>query len=100
MAAIPKQSQIYGRINRTLPLIDRRSHSVLRDSLPEKEEFVILVKMSPIQRQLYSAFMDTLREEHMDGWMSTNPLKAFAVCCKVTTTTFQGAKGCVEAIIS
>ena len=58
---------------------------MLRASLPDKEEHVILVKMSPIQRRLYSAFIDTLKEEHLEGWANSNPLKAFAVCCKVRT---------------
>ncbi len=62
----------------------RRGHAVLRSTLPDKEEYVILVKMAPIQRQLYDAFINTLKEEHMEGWANTNPLKAFAVCCKVS----------------
>ena len=66
-------------------LQSRRGHAVLRASLPDKDEHVILVKMSPIQRQLYSAFINTLKEENMEGWVNTNPLKAFAVCCKVKT---------------
>ncbi len=56
---------------------------MLRSALPEKEEYVILAKMAPIQRQLYDTFINTLKEEHMEGWANTNPLKAFAVCCKV-----------------
>ena len=64
--------------------IFRRGHTVLRASLPDKEEHVILVKMSPIQRRLYAEFIESLKEEHLEGWANSNPLKAFAVCCKVS----------------
>ena len=61
----------------------RRSHDVLRRALPPKEEHVILVKMSAIQRSLYKAFMDSLEQTDMGEMASANPLKAFSVCCKV-----------------
>ena len=38
--------------------------------------------MSPIQRKLYKTFMDLI-ENGQNQWIGTNPLKAFAVCCKV-----------------
>ena len=82
----------------------RRGHTVLRASLPDKEEHVILVKMSPIQRRLYSAFIDTLKEDHLEGWANSNPLKAFAACCKVSLSTIVKLVWCIhwigESVIS
>ena len=48
---------------------------------------MLLVKMSPIQRKLYKAFMDMMGDFSIAAWANANPLKAFSVCCKVTTTT-------------
>lgn len=61
----------------------RRGHDVLRCQLPSKQEHVVLVRLSPIQRALYTEFMNRFREAGNSGWLSLNPLKAFCVCCKV-----------------
>lgn len=66
-----------------LCLGSRRGHDVLRDQLPSKEEHVMLVRLSPIQRALYTEFMNRFREAGTSGWLGLNPLKAFCVCCKV-----------------
>lgn len=59
--------------------VQRRSHTVLQQSLPEKQEFVILTRMTELQKQLYDTFMnDIVRTKNVP-----NPLKAFAVCCKI-----------------
>ncbi|XP_041638846.1 helicase ARIP4 [Cheilinus undulatus] len=63
--------------------VQRRGHDVLRDQLPTKEEYVILVRLSPIQRALYTEFMKRFREAGNSGWLGLNPLKAFCVCCKI-----------------
>ncbi|XP_041859567.1 helicase ARIP4-like isoform X2 [Melanotaenia boesemani] len=63
--------------------VQRRGHDVLRDQLPSKEEHVILVRLSPLQRALYTEFMNRFREAGNTGWLSLNPLKAFCVCCKI-----------------
>ena len=44
---------------------------------------MILVRLSPIQRALYTEFMKRFREAGNNGWLGLNPLKAFCVCCKV-----------------
>jgi len=59
--------------------VQRRGHAVLRASLPPKTEHVLLLRMTAVQRRLYRAFM----EELFEGESVTNPLKAFAVCCKI-----------------
>ena len=59
--------------------VQRRSHSVLQKCLPDKTEYVLLVRMTPFQRKLYSVFMD----EVVRCKKVPNPLKAFAVCCKI-----------------
>ncbi|XP_037535411.1 helicase ARIP4 [Nematolebias whitei] len=63
--------------------VQRRGHDVLRGHLPSKEEFVILVRLSPIQKALYTEFMKRFREAGNSGWLGLNPLKAFCVCCKI-----------------
>lgn len=59
--------------------VQRRSHSVLRNTLPQKEEYVLLVRMTAFQRKLYDTFMN----EVVRTKAVPNPLKAFAVCCKI-----------------
>ncbi|XP_054739483.1 helicase ARIP4 isoform X3 [Anastrepha obliqua] len=62
-----------------LGFVQRRSHVVLQQTLPKKLEYVILTRMTPFQRQLYDTFMnDIVRTKSVP-----NPLKAFAVCCKI-----------------
>lgn len=59
--------------------VQRRSHTVLQTVLPQKEEYVLLVRLTPFQRQLYDRFMnEVVRKQSVP-----NPLKAFAVCCKI-----------------
>lgn len=62
-----------------LGFVQRRSHVVLQNSLPQKQEFVLLVRMTPFQRKLYDVFMN----EVVRTKAVPNPLKAFAVCCKI-----------------
>uniref|UniRef100_A0AAR2IR36 RAD54 like 2 n=1 Tax=Pygocentrus nattereri TaxID=42514 RepID=A0AAR2IR36_PYGNA len=63
--------------------VQRRGHDVLRSHLPEKREHVILVRLSALQRALYTEFMNRFREAGNTGWLSLNPLKAFCICCKI-----------------
>lgn len=57
---------------------------MLKIQLPYKEEHVILVRLSKIQRALYTEFMNRFRDAGNSGWLGLNPLKAFCVCCKVS----------------
>ena len=59
--------------------VQRRSHAVLRSSLPHKEEHVLLLRMTPLQRALYRHYMSDL----IQNKSVSNPLKAFAICCKI-----------------
>nr|CAD7429201.1 unnamed protein product [Timema monikensis] len=59
--------------------VQRRSHSVLQVSLPQKNEYVLLLRMTAFQRKLYDTFMN----EVVRTKAVPNPLKAFAVCCKI-----------------
>ncbi|XP_035243548.1 helicase ARIP4-like isoform X2 [Anguilla anguilla] len=63
--------------------VQRRGHDVLKTHLPLKEETVIMVHLSPLQRALYTQFMRRFREAGSSGWLGLNPLKAFCVCCKI-----------------
>jgi len=67
----------------SLHFLHRRGHNVLKIQLPSKEEHVILVRLSKIQRALYMEFMNRFRDAGNSGWLGLNPLKAFCVCCKV-----------------
>lgn len=52
---------------------------MLQKCLPEKLEYVILIRMTAYQRKLYNTFMnEVIRSKKVQ-----NPLKAFAVCCKI-----------------
>lgn len=62
-----------------LGFVQRRSHVVLQNSLPAKEEFVLMVRMTEFQRKIYEVFMN----EVVRTKAVPNPLKAFAVCCKI-----------------
>ena len=57
----------------------RRGHQVLRLSLPPKREYVLLIRMTSYQRMLYRLFM----EELISHRSVSNPLRAFAICCKI-----------------
>jgi RAD54-like protein 2 len=63
--------------------VQRRSHLVLQKALPPKEEWVFLVKMTPIQTKLYKEFISYIRLMAEMGNSSPNPIKAFAICCKI-----------------
>ena len=63
--------------------VQRRGFSVLHDTLPSKEETVLMVRLTPFQRGLYVKFMHCFTEMGAGGWCSANPLKAFSVGCKV-----------------
>jgi RAD54-like protein 2 len=62
--------------------VQRRSHAVLQTALPEKQEWVFLLKMTPVQYNLYKEFIKYL-SENVEGQSAANPIKAFAVCCKI-----------------
>lgn len=57
----------------------RRSQAVLTKCLPNKEEHIILIKLSDIQSQLYNTYINHLLESagHL------NPIKGFHTCTKV-----------------
>ena len=59
--------------------VQRRSHAVLRDSLPHKEEHVLFLRMTPLQRDLYRHHMSQL----LLNKSVSNPINAFAVCLKI-----------------
>jgi RAD54-like protein 2 len=61
--------------------VQRRGHDVFINSLPRKQEFVILLKMTPIQKRLYLAFMETIGA--MNPGEKLNPLRTFAICNKI-----------------
>lgn len=72
---------------------------MLRDHLPIKGEHVILVRLSPIQRALYTEFMKRFREAGNSGWLGLNPLKAFCVCCKVRLFSLRPFLGHAKLLI-
>ncbi|CAG5131189.1 unnamed protein product [Candidula unifasciata] len=63
--------------------VQRRGHTVLQLSLPPKMEHVFMVRFSDIQRKIYCEFMHAISESGLCSWANNNPLKAFAVCCKI-----------------
>lgn len=61
--------------------VQRRGHDVFLCSLPKKYEFIILLKLSSIQKELYLAFMQAIGA--MNPGEKINPLRTFAICCKI-----------------
>ncbi|OWF55874.1 Helicase ARIP4 [Mizuhopecten yessoensis] len=65
--------------------VQRRGHTVLQMALPPKQEFVLFIRMSPIQKALYKTFLESVVENFTaaSAWSNHNPLRAFATCCKI-----------------
>ncbi|OON20245.1 protein, SNF2 family [Opisthorchis viverrini] len=83
--------------------VQRRSHVVLKASLPPKTEIVLLIKLSPLQRTLYAAFMKSLNSSGPLGWAQVNTLKTYAMCCKdakICAARIQFASIHVNSILS
>ena len=79
------EAELYAACIYGVRIYVRRGHAVLRAALPHKEEYVILVRMSSMQRKLYNAFMTVIKEGGLASWTnSNNPIKAFSVFCKVS----------------
>ena len=58
----------------------RRGHDVFNQILPNKEEHVLMIRLSPIQKALYNRLIELTRDAYND---SLNPVKTFSLCCKV-----------------
>ncbi|CAF3651610.1 unnamed protein product [Rotaria sordida] len=63
--------------------IQRRGHDVLQADLPPKTEYVMLLKLSSVQRQLYMKFLEAVGALSNSSERTLNPLRAFAICCKI-----------------
>jgi RAD54-like protein 2 len=63
--------------------VQRRGHDVLQTDLLPKSEYVILLKLSNIQRKLYMKFLESIGVLSNTFERTLNPLRAFALCCKV-----------------
>ena len=68
---------IYNEMN----FVFRRGHNVFHSILPDKEEHVLMVRLSPLQKALYKRLTDLTKEAYSD---SLNPIKTFSLCCKVS----------------
>ena len=66
-----------------LLFLKRRGHDILQSELPPKTEYVILLKLSTMQKQLYMKFLETIGAFSNTTEKTLNPLRAFAICCKV-----------------
>lgn len=61
--------------------VQRRGHDVFLNSLPRKQEYVILLMLSDVQKALYLAFMEAIGATNPGE--KINPLRTFAMCCKI-----------------
>ncbi|CAB4033582.1 helicase ARIP4-like isoform X1, partial [Paramuricea clavata] len=59
--------------------VQRRSEAILTKTLPQKEEYVIHVKMTSIQMSLYKSYVSSVK--NYVGYI--NPIKAFGICIKI-----------------
>ena len=57
---------------------------LLKSILPESKEYVLCVRKSPVQRELYKLFVQFVRSELQGDKKSYyNPLKAQNICGKI-----------------
>ncbi|EGT39315.1 hypothetical protein CAEBREN_01708 [Caenorhabditis brenneri] len=64
--------------------VQRRTHHLLKRILPESKEYVLLLRKSQIQRQLYRNFVLWAKAEIAANNDSVfNPLMAFSACSKI-----------------
>ncbi|XP_077998526.1 helicase ARIP4-like [Glandiceps talaboti] len=63
--------------------VQRRSHVVLKEALPQKEEHVVLVRLSHGQRMLYNCLMRTVNERGLIDARHRNPIKVFSAASKI-----------------
>ena len=61
--------------------VQRRGHDVFFCTLPQKFEYIILLKLSSVQKELYLSFMESIGA--MQPGEKINPLRSFAICCKI-----------------
>ena len=73
------KERVYVLLTLLKNFVQRRSHAVLRDTLPRKEEHVLFLRMTPLQRDLYRQQLNQLSLNKS----VSNPLKTFAVCLKI-----------------
>ncbi|KAI6175404.1 SNF2 family N-terminal domain containing protein [Aphelenchoides bicaudatus] len=64
--------------------VQRRSHHLLKKILPDSKEYVVILRKTPIQKNLYKEFVKFIQKE-LTGEDANyyNPLKAHAVCSKI-----------------
>ncbi|NP_001368704.1 Helicase ATP-binding domain-containing protein [Caenorhabditis elegans] len=64
--------------------VQRRTHHLLKKILPESKEYVLLLRKSQIQRQLYRNFVLWAKNEiAANNDAVFNPLMAFSACSKI-----------------
>ncbi|KAI6211886.1 SNF2-related and DNA RNA helicase domain containing protein [Aphelenchoides besseyi] len=64
--------------------VQRRTQLLLKAILPESKEYVVLIRKSPVQRNLYKEFVKFVRDELSGANRAFyNPLKAHAICSKI-----------------
>ena len=64
----------------------RRSHVILKNTLPSKHEHVILIRMTSIQKQLMNALIEYMMTDLVGSSASSkiNPIILFSMCTKVS----------------
>lgn len=63
--------------------VQRRGPAILSRVLPPKREFVLFMKKSKVQLDLYRRFVEDIYQQANEEEMKINALKVFAVCCKI-----------------
>ncbi|EFO87302.1 CRE-RAD-26 protein [Caenorhabditis remanei] len=64
--------------------VQRRTHHLLKKILPESKEYVLLLRKSQVQRQLYRNFVLWAKNEiAVNNDTVFNPLMAFSACSKI-----------------
>ncbi|KAI1287253.1 Helicase ARIP4 [Halotydeus destructor] len=65
--------------------VQRRSHTILKKTLPIKHEHVILLRMTDIQKRLMVSLFDYLKNDPLSisGSVKINPIVLFSICNKI-----------------
>lgn len=56
------------------PFVHRRCENILRESLPQKNEYTLFFKMTSLQKELYEKVLELT---------TNNPVNAFSIICKI-----------------
>ncbi|KAJ3028938.1 UNVERIFIED_CONTAM: hypothetical protein HDU68_000549 [Siphonaria sp. JEL0065] len=102
---VHSKQRLFVLVNIIEPLICRMNDDILKDDLPEKNEYIITVRLTPVQYRLYNRYLEHVRRQDMGkgiiskfGSLQTilnHPL-AFKMAVESTKTTVEDGQDVVD----